>query len=351
MLLDNKKNNVIKSHIKIFKTYKELKKLLPYSYIKTRVSKGHKFSFKNSPILMDLEKEKKEKKIRTKITKNLVHNKIIYIFSDEDKNIQKIISRLKNNYLQHKNINSFSVKRKSNIVNRNNSNLISKCNSNVISQSNSINNIDSNTSRKTNKINNYIINGNNINIKNKNKKNLKALSFQQSKKNLNSTKDTFEIFLNDGENNINFINNENKNKFELYNTKTGKKFFRSSSISNYFMKNNVFLPSLIYRLKNKSPRNERQNNGFILKGIGINNLKKLNTNNNYENNIFGKFNDEKTYNGFDYIKSYINNDDNKYNNNVMSKKKEHKNTLYKKKLKIDESIITNFKIIKIKSKQ
>ena len=35
----------------------------------------------------------------------------------------------------------------------------------------------------------------------------------------------------------------------------------------------------------------------------------------------------------------------------MSKNKEHKNTLYKKKLKIDESIITNFKIIKIKSKQ
>ena len=35
----------------------------------------------------------------------------------------------------------------------------------------------------------------------------------------------------------------------------------------------------------------------------------------------------------------------------MNKKKEYKNTLYKKKLKIVESIITNFKIIKIKSKQ
>ena len=62
---------------------------------------------------------------------------------------------------------------------------------------------------------------------------------------MNSTKETFEIFLIDGENNINFISNENKNKFEFYNTKKGKKFFRSSSISNYFMKNNAYLPSLI----------------------------------------------------------------------------------------------------------
>ena len=79
MLLDIKKNNVIKSHIKIFKTFKELKKILPYGYIKTNLSKGQKFSFKNPTLLVGLEKEKNEKNYPTKITKNLLLKKI-YIF-------------------------------------------------------------------------------------------------------------------------------------------------------------------------------------------------------------------------------------------------------------------------------
>ena len=85
-----------------------MKKLLPYGYIKTNLSKGQKYSFKNPPLLVGLKKEKNEKNYPTKTTKNLIHKKNIYIFSDEDKNIQKIISKLKNNYLHTKNINTFS---------------------------------------------------------------------------------------------------------------------------------------------------------------------------------------------------------------------------------------------------
>ena len=88
MMLYRNKNITFNSHLKIFKTYKELNKILPFSYIQTRVSPNQKYTFKNQP-LKKLEKEKRP----IKITKNILYNKNIYIFSEENENIKKIINK------------------------------------------------------------------------------------------------------------------------------------------------------------------------------------------------------------------------------------------------------------------
>ena len=80
MMLNRNKKTTFITHLKIFKTYKELKKILPLGFIQTRVSPNHKYSFKNHP-LIKLEKEKRP----TKITENLLSNKNIYISSEENK--------------------------------------------------------------------------------------------------------------------------------------------------------------------------------------------------------------------------------------------------------------------------
>ena len=56
--------------------------------------------------------------------------------------------------------------------------------------------------------------------------------------------------------------------------------FRATSLNNCLMKNNIFLPSLTNRLKNNMPRFYRQNDGFLLQGIGKYSLKSFKTENN-----------------------------------------------------------------------
>ena len=61
------------------------------------------------------------------------------------------------------------------------------------------------------------------------------------------------------------------------------KGFNSSPIKNYFLRNNICLPEITHRIKNKIPRNEREINGF--KVIG-NEIKFINDKNGYKfNNI------------------------------------------------------------------
>ena len=46
-------------------------------------------------------------------------------------------------------------------------------------------------------------------------------------------------------------------------------YFHSSSIKDSNMKNNIYLPKIIDRMKYSIPRNERDKNGFHIEGIGI----------------------------------------------------------------------------------
>ena len=125
------------------------------------------------------------------------------------------------------------------------------------------------------------------------------------------------------------------------NSYAGSKFFRSSSINNCIMKNNIYLPSMTNRLKNSMPRYQRQNNGFILNGIGKDSLKELKINifNNYNKNKFNEINEKnnilrkiifiKSKNDSSYTKSYdIKNDS--IMNNIIKSKKIYKSKLYKK---------------------
>jgi hypothetical protein len=68
---------------------------------------------------------------------------------------------------------------------------------------------------------------------------------------------------------------ENINYDDLENLPVFKEFdvqpycFHSSSINDFHMKNNIYLPKIIDRMKYSIPRNERDKNGFHIEGIGI----------------------------------------------------------------------------------
>jgi hypothetical protein len=71
------------------------------------------------------------------------------------------------------------------------------------------------------------------------------------------------------------------------------------------MKNNIYLPKIIDRMKYNIPRNERDKNGFHVEGIGIfsnNKIKYDEKKENYEfNNNNNKENDEILENNYQII--------------------------------------------------
>ena len=305
-MLENKKNKVINSHLKIFKTYKELNNILPFGFIKTRISPGHKYSFKKQSILINLEKEKNKEISPTKITQNLLYNKNIYIFSEENDNTKKIISKLRKYYSYNKPSKILSLKSESNISNY---------------EQNS-----SKNSRNISNLNSYMMNANTLNLKNNNNCKI-ALSE------------------NDQTNNEHDIN---KNEFELY--PHNGKIFRSSSINNCIMKNNIYLPSITNRLKNSLPRYQREINGLLVNGLGKKSFKELKTNNSnidkFLNNNGSELKYTKNKSGPVFLQSYDVKRD-ILNNINLKRTKKYKSQLYKKFFKIDDSIeITGIKKIK-----
>lgn len=305
-MLENKKNKVINSHLKIFKTYKELNNILPFGFIKTRISPGHKYSFKKQSILINLEKEKNKEISPTKITQNLLYNKNIYIFSEENDNTKKIISKLRKYYSYNKPSKILSLKSESNISNN---------------EQNS-----SKNSRNISNLNSYMMNANTLNLKNNNNCKI-ALSE------------------NDQTNNEHDIN---KNEFELY--PHNGKIFRSSSINNCIMKNNIYLPSITNRLKNSLPRYQREINGLLVNGLGKKSFKELKTNNSnidkFLNNNGSELKYTKNKSGPVFLQSYDVKRD-IINNINLKRTKKYKSQLYKKFFKIDDSIeITGIKKIK-----
>ena len=314
MLLENKKNKAIKSHLNIFNTYKELKNILPFNYIKTRISPGQKYSFNRQSILINLEKEKNKEISPTKITKNLLSNQNIYIFSEQNENIKKIISKLKKYHSYNKPHKILSMNSESNISNENQN--------------------SSEHSRNKSNINNYIMNANTINLK----------------KMFNNDYCLSELIEKEKSN-----NDLNKNDFELSQNNI-RQCFKSSSIKNYVLKNNIYLPSITNRLKNNLPRYQRGNNGFLVNGLGKYSMENLNiniNNNNFDKQLLKKDNNnnimKKYKSGPVYIQSYDIRNDHKKNNNFLNRTKKYKSHLYKK-INIDDSIkILGIKKMKTKN--
>ena len=304
-MIDYRKDKLITSHSKIFKAYKELKKLLPYGFIKIRVSKGQKYYIKAQPTFFNLEKEKNKELSPSKNINNLLHNKNIYLYSEENENIKKIKTKMQSYYTTKKPHkirlvkSEFNTKSHPNTYNRNHT-------SNI-------------TSSKT--------------------------SIKDNTNNVNKTCN--DLFLNIE------TSTEHTNKNNAYlNRNKSKKFCRSLSTSNWLMKNNIFLPSITKRLKNNLPRYLRETKGFTLKGHGIYNINNLTNNNKIkhdkimlteDNNIYDKLKYTQTDSG-QYIWGY---DTKNYNEEGKSfSKKNKKIKSFKKFLKNNDNVIGLKKIYK-----
>jgi hypothetical protein len=220
MLINEQKEKTINNHKHVFLTYKELKKTLPYGTIKRSVPEKQRFNLQMKPIIIQIEKEKNRDITPSKIFQNLLHNKNIHLFEGEKENNKKLLSKIKYFYPtpKHSKITSF-----------NNDSLIS-----------STLELKSNTSNNANFVNDCLINS-------------KILS----------------------------LRNENENETEINSDlNRGKGYFRSTKIDNSFLKNNIYLPSITSRLKNKLPRYKRQINELSIKGIGKYSFNLLNTEQN-----------------------------------------------------------------------
>ena len=304
-MIDYRKDKLITSHSKIFKAYKELKKLLPYGYIKIRVSKGQKYYIKAQPTFFNLEKEKNKELSPSKNINNLLHNKNIYLYSEENENIKKIKTKMQSYYTTKKPYKIRLVK--------------SECNTKSHPNTNNRNQTSNITSSKT--------------------------SIKDNSNNVNKTCN--DLFLNIE------TSTEHTNKNNTYlNRNKSKKFCRSLSTSNWLMKNNIFLPSITNRLKNNLPRYLRETKGFTLKGHGIYNINNLTNNNKIkhdkimlteDNNIYDNLKFTQTDSG-QYILGY---DTKNYNEEGKSfSKKNKKIKSFKKFLKNNDNVIGLKKIYK-----
>ena len=265
------RKNVMKIHLKLSQTYKELKSILPSGFIKTNI-----FSSKTIPLrnqnsnLINLKKQYKNNKSDSK---ELVTNQNIYLFSDTNKNSKKIISKLKNYF-------SFNTKK------------------NKLNSFKSVSNLDNNkfnsiSVKKTVRIPKIAYNIKSVNqLKNEDKSNL------NSKLNLNNIKLNYEFI-------------------------ATRKSFRSTSIDNSMMRNNICLPSLTERLKTKLPRYEREQYGLYLKNYKI----------NYVNNI--EINKNTLDKGTHMRKKFLNMKFNKANKN--------KYIFYRKRIKLSNTLLNQLK--------
>ena len=265
------RKNVMKIHLKLSQTYKELKSILPSGFIKTNI-----FSSKTIPLrkqnsnLINLKKQNKNNKSDSK---ELVKNQNIYLFSDTNKNSKKIISKLKNYF-------SFNTKK------------------NKLNSFKSVSNLDNNkfnsiSVKKTVRIPKIAYNIKSVNrLKNEDKSNL------NSKLNLNNIKLNYEFI-------------------------AARKSFRSTSIDNSMMRNNICLPSLTERLKTKLPRYEREQYGLYLKNYKV----------NYVNNI--EINKNTLDKGTHMRKKFLNLKFNKANKS--------KYIFYRKRIKLSNTLLNQLK--------
>ena len=265
------RKNVMKIHLKLSQTYKELKSILPSGFIKTNI-----FSLKTIPLrnqnsnLINLKKQYKNNKSDSK---ELVTNQNIYLFSDTNKNSKKIISKLKNYF-------SFNTKK----------NKLNSFKSEINLDNNKFNSI---SVKKTVRIPKIAYNIKSVNrLKNEDKSNL------NSKLNLNNIKLNYEFI-------------------------ATRKSFRSTSIDNSMMRNNICLPSLTERLKTKLPRYEREQYGLYLKNYKV----------NYVNNI--EINKNTLDKGTHMRKKFLNMKFNKANKN--------KYIFYRKRIKLSNTLLNQLK--------
>lgn len=215
-MLENDAEKTDKVHARIFQTYRDLQKMLPKSLFKMRVNKAKRYPVKIQPLINKIEQERNQSQL------SLLTPKVGY-----KKNI--ILSPPKSIFI---------------------------------------------ISREKQE------NGN------------RCLTFEK----LNEPKKSFRTLEKNHHYKIKIKNNNNFNNLRKY-TLLGQKSdnnsqsnlshsiieedcprndFKPKYVNDYIMKNNIYLPSIIDRMKQKKPRGERQISGLVLKGKNSHSL--------YENN-------------------------------------------------------------------
>lgn len=258
--VDEELNDLNDSHNQIYNVYKELNSILPHNYLKIKFNKGIKYMI-----------------LRKKKSSSLEEN----IFNRPKKK----------NHIPLQNINIYSFKENEKVINSNNS-----CNlEDSYKEENNYNN-------KKNLIRIIKLNDNQ-----------KFKQFGLG----NCTKNSYcqrRLVSSTGNisNNYNDINNNNYYNYDLKlnssptsdnknNSNRIRGIFNSSSINNFCLKSNMYLPKIIQRIKLQKPRYEREINGFKLIG----------TNGNINNNNQKKI----------YINHLINNNNSTNNNSRYSQEK------------------------------
>lgn len=228
-MLDKKRNDVIKVHLKLSKTLKELKRVLPSGYIKTNIFSARVNPIKHQPTLINLKKTNNINNNYNSKEITINQSKNIYMFSEGNNQSKKNITKLSNYFTIDKQMN----------------NLHSFKNDNNLSEKGYI------TPRvaKTIKIPTII------------KDNRIMLNMLKRK---NKIKSNSKLFINDIKLNYEF--------------NTTRKNFKGLSIDNSLLKNNIDLPSITERLKSNLPRYDRQKFGLLLKNIRTNYIKNINKN-------------------------------------------------------------------------
>ena len=228
-MLDKKRNDVIKVHLKLSKTLKELKRVLPSGYIKTNIFSARVNPIKHQPTLINLKKTNNIYNNYNSKEITINQSKNIYMFSEGNKQSKKNITKLSNYFTIDKQMN----------------NLHSFKNDNNLSEKGYI------TPRvaKTIKIPTII------------KDNRIMLNMLKRK---NKIKSNSKLCINDIKLNYEF--------------NTTRKNFKGLSIDNSLLKNNIDLPSITERLKSNLPRYDRQKFGLLLKNIRTNYIKNINKN-------------------------------------------------------------------------
>ena len=212
MLFDRGREKTIDNHKALYQTYKNLKEILPYSFIKNPVPKGQKFFLKRKPIIRQIERDRvKNNSTTPSKIKDLIFTKNIFLYTSEIGNSKKLITKIKKLYPK-------PLKKSHKIISLNNDN------NDIFNNSKEKNNSKiSNKTNYTNILNNYLI------ISNKLK-----------------------------------LNKEDEINLD---TNIGTKSFKTTTIYNC-LKNNIYLPSLSDRMKDNIPRFKRQKKGFLIQGIG-----------------------------------------------------------------------------------
>ena len=222
MLVDKKRNEVINMHLKLSKTFKELKWLLPWGFMeKTNIHSPRIIPIKTKNIsLIDIIKKTKDEQAKNETDLSQTNKNIRYALSEENRRSKKMISNLKYYF-------NFPFNKYKNRM----------------------------TSTKNDFSKNFI----DTIYKDKIKKRYKRIPI--IKKTLNNIKELTNREKTSSVSNFNF------NYFYYFNNNpfmTIRKNFKGCTIVNSMLKANMCLPTLTNRLKTKLPRSEREKYGFKL---------------------------------------------------------------------------------------